>query len=188
LCRCPNTVPIVPRSSRNQTSARPRSTHLCSSFSLPNPPLGYGILAIRMLSPHPPNSQTVPSHPPSQLIGNSRCPIVDTWWQTETGNGMLSPLPAPWFQAKAGSAGVPHFGVVPVILDATSGVELPGRALWATWALGEGPGCAAGGVLLTALGFVAAELLGGTPPVHCVHTPAASSLVSVVPCSARWAI
>ncbi|GLC60387.1 hypothetical protein PLESTB_001606800 [Pleodorina starrii] len=60
-----------------------------------------------------------------EMIGNARCPVVDTWWQTETGMGMLIPLPCPWFDAKPGAAGVPFFGVQPVILDATTGSELP---------------------------------------------------------------
>ncbi|GLI67071.1 hypothetical protein VaNZ11_011266 [Volvox africanus] len=63
-----------------------------------------------------------------EMIGGSRCPVVDTWWQTETGNGMITPLPATWFQAKAGAAGVPFFGVLPVILDPATGKELPGNA------------------------------------------------------------
>ncbi len=51
-------------------------------------------------------------------IGKDRCPIVDTWWQTETGGHMLTPLPgvAP---LKAGSCAFPFFGVDPVILDDT---------------------------------------------------------------------
>jgi acetyl-CoA synthetase len=51
-------------------------------------------------------------------IGRDQCPIVDTWWQTETGGHMLTPLPgvAP---LKAGSCAFPFFGVDPVILDDT---------------------------------------------------------------------
>lgn len=62
--------------------------------------------------------------PGLQVVGSSRCPVVDTWWQTETGNAMLIPLPCKWFQAKAGSAGVPFFGVCPVVLDPTTGNEI----------------------------------------------------------------
>ncbi|KAG2434406.1 hypothetical protein HYH02_012418 [Chlamydomonas schloesseri] len=59
-----------------------------------------------------------------EVVGGSRCPVVDTWWQTETGNAMMSPLPCNWFLAKAGSAGVPFFGVCPVLLDPTTGNEI----------------------------------------------------------------
>lgn len=50
-----------------------------------------------------------------QVVGEGRCPIVDTWWQTETGAVMISPLPDAT-PLKPGSAGVPLFGVVPTIL------------------------------------------------------------------------
>ncbi len=51
-------------------------------------------------------------------VGKERCPIIDTWWQTETGGHMLTPLPgvAP---IKPGSCSFPFFGVDPVILDWT---------------------------------------------------------------------
>jgi len=49
-------------------------------------------------------------------IGRERCPIVDTWWQTETGMIMITTLPAA-MTAKPGSAGLPFFGVVPRIVD-----------------------------------------------------------------------
>ncbi|MBI2336052.1 MAG: acetate--CoA ligase [Deltaproteobacteria bacterium] len=48
-------------------------------------------------------------------IGKKRCPIVDTWWQTETGGILISPLPGV-HTLKAGSAGHPFFGIEPVIL------------------------------------------------------------------------
>jgi len=50
------------------------------------------------------------------LIGEGRCPIVDTWWQTETGGILITPLPAAIPQ-KPGSATLPFFGIQPVILD-----------------------------------------------------------------------
>lgn len=59
-----------------------------------------------------------------QLVGGSRCPIVDTWWQTETGSHMLTPLPGA-IDLKPGSATVPFFGVQPVLLDA-DGNEIEG--------------------------------------------------------------
>ncbi|GEK48629.1 acetate--CoA ligase [Halomonas pacifica] len=51
-----------------------------------------------------------------RVIGNSRCPIVDTWWQTETGGIMIAPLPGA-IDLKPGSATRPFFGVQPVLLD-----------------------------------------------------------------------
>ncbi|MEH6558444.1 MAG: acetate--CoA ligase [Oceanicoccus sp.] len=50
------------------------------------------------------------------VVGESRCPIVDTWWQTETGAHMLTPLPGAT-ALKPGSATLPFFGVEPVLLD-----------------------------------------------------------------------
>ena len=50
------------------------------------------------------------------VVGDSRCPIVDTWWQTETGAIMISPLPGATL-LKPGSASKPFFGVQPVLLD-----------------------------------------------------------------------
>jgi len=51
-----------------------------------------------------------------RVVGDSRCPIVDTWWQTETGGILISPLPGAT-ALKPGSATKPLFGVVPVIVD-----------------------------------------------------------------------
>mmetsp|Transcript_8924 Transcript_8924/g.26779 ORF Transcript_8924/g.26779 Transcript_8924/m.26779 type:complete len:721 (-) Transcript_8924:858-3020(-) len=51
-----------------------------------------------------------------QVVGDGRCPIVDTWWQTETGAHMITPLPGGWDE-KPGSATLPFFGVVPAIVD-----------------------------------------------------------------------
>lgn len=59
-----------------------------------------------------------------RVIGDSRCPIMDTWWQTETGAHMLTPLPGA-IDLKPGSATVPFFGVQPVLLDA-EGKEVVG--------------------------------------------------------------
>jgi acetyl-CoA synthetase len=52
-----------------------------------------------------------------RVVGDGRCPIVDTWWQTETGGILISPLPAAIAQ-KPGSATLPFFGVQPAIVDA----------------------------------------------------------------------
>ncbi len=53
-----------------------------------------------------------------RVVGDGRCPIVDTWWQTETGGIMISPLPGAT-KLKPGSATKPFFGIKPVIVDAT---------------------------------------------------------------------
>lgn len=50
------------------------------------------------------------------IVGDSRCPIVDTWWQTETGGILITPLPGAT-PTKPGSATLPFFGVKPLILD-----------------------------------------------------------------------
>jgi len=59
-------------------------------------------------------------------VGDGRCPIVDTWWQTETGGIMITPLPGAT-DLKPGSATRPFFGVVPVLLD-ENGNEIEGAA------------------------------------------------------------
>ena len=51
-----------------------------------------------------------------QVVGKKRCPIVDTWWQTETGSIMITALPGA-FPLKPGCATLPFFGVAPVLLD-----------------------------------------------------------------------
>src|SRR5690554_5542330 len=52
-----------------------------------------------------------------RVIGGDRCPVVDTWWQTETGGIMITTLPGA-HDGKPGSAGLPFFGVEPAIVDA----------------------------------------------------------------------
>ncbi|HEY8260778.1 MAG TPA: acetate--CoA ligase, partial [Methylosinus sp.] len=61
-----------------------------------------------------------------RVVGEGRCPIVDTWWQTETGGILISPLPGAT-ALKPGSATTPFFGVQPEIVDA-SGNVLEGAA------------------------------------------------------------
>jgi len=60
------------------------------------------------------------------VVGEGRCPIVDTWWQTETGGILISPLPGAT-DLKPGSATRPYFGVQPAIVDG-EGKELDGAA------------------------------------------------------------
>ena len=71
-----------------------------------------------------------------QVVGDTRCPIVDTWWQTETGSILISPLPGAT-DLKPGSATRPFFGVQPVLLD-EQGKEIIGAgagvlAIKASW-------------------------------------------------------
>ena len=70
------------------------------------------------------------------VVGEQRCPIVDTWWQTETGTIMITPLPGAT-DLKPGSATRPFFGVQPVLLD-EQGKEIDGAgagvlAIKASW-------------------------------------------------------
>nr|WP_174507199.1 acetate--CoA ligase [Acinetobacter sp. Marseille-Q1620] len=60
------------------------------------------------------------------VVGESRCPIVDTWWQTETGGILISPLPGAT-PLKPGSATRPFFGIQPALVDA-DGHEIEGAA------------------------------------------------------------
>jgi acetyl-CoA synthetase len=59
----------------------------------------------------------------NDVVGGGRCPIVDTWWQTETGGHLLTPLPGAT-TTKPGSATKPFFGIQPVILEPTTGEEI----------------------------------------------------------------
>ena len=59
----------------------------------------------------------------NDVVGGGRCPIVDTWWQTETGGHMMTPLPGA-HATKPGAAMKPFFGVQPVVLEPTSGEEI----------------------------------------------------------------
>lgn len=61
-----------------------------------------------------------------RVVGDNRCPIVDTWWQTETGGIMITPLPGAT-RLKPGSATQPFFGIIPQIVDA-DGKALDGAA------------------------------------------------------------
>ncbi|WP_020558027.1 acetate--CoA ligase [Thiofilum flexile] len=63
----------------------------------------------------------------NRVVGRDRCPIVDTWWQTETGAHMLTPLPGAT-PLKPGSATNPFFGVQPLLVD-DKGVEVKGNGV-----------------------------------------------------------
>ena len=60
-----------------------------------------------------------------QVVGDGRCPVVDTWWQTETGGHLITPLPGAT-SLKPGSASKPFFGIQPAIVD-ENGAELEGE-------------------------------------------------------------
>ncbi|MEZ6117611.1 MAG: acetate--CoA ligase [Pirellulaceae bacterium] len=64
-----------------------------------------------------------------EKIGGGRCPIVDTWWQTETGGIMMSPLPGA-IPTKPGSCTKPLPGVLPAIVDETGQAVEPGNGGW----------------------------------------------------------
>jgi acetyl-CoA synthetase len=61
-----------------------------------------------------------------RVVGDERCPIVDTWWQTETGGILITPLPGA-IATKPGSATKPFFGIQPIIVD-SDGTVLEGEA------------------------------------------------------------
>ncbi|MFT6733009.1 MAG: acetyl-CoA synthetase [Polaribacter sp.] len=60
-----------------------------------------------------------------KVVGESRCPIVDTWWQTETGGILITPLPGA-HDLKPGAASKPFFGIKPILMD-NDGNELKGE-------------------------------------------------------------
>ncbi len=62
----------------------------------------------------------------NENVGKGKCPIVDTWWQTETGGILITPLPGVIDTPKPGSATKPFFGVQPIVLD-DQGNELEGE-------------------------------------------------------------
>jgi acetyl-CoA synthetase len=62
-----------------------------------------------------------------RVVGERRCPIVDTWWQTETGGAMITPLPGAT-DLKPGSASKPMFGVKPALVDPEKGTLIEGAA------------------------------------------------------------
>ncbi|MDG1531911.1 MAG: acetate--CoA ligase [Paracoccaceae bacterium] len=59
----------------------------------------------------------------NEVVGGGKLPIVDTWWQTETGGHLMTPLPGA-ISTKPGSCTLPFFGVKPIILDPTTGDEI----------------------------------------------------------------
>jgi len=62
----------------------------------------------------------------NDVVGKGNCPIVDTWWQTETGGHLMTPLPGA-HATKPGAAMKPFFGIKPVVLQPTTGAEIEGN-------------------------------------------------------------
>jgi acetyl-CoA synthetase len=62
------------------------------------------------------------------VVGDGRCALVDTWWQTETGGILITPLPGAT-PAKAGSATLPFFGVKPVVVEPSTGQVIEGNGV-----------------------------------------------------------
>ena len=69
-------------------------------------------------------------------IGKGKCPIVDTWWQTETGGILITPLPG-CTPAKPGSATLPFFGIKPTVIEAETGKVIQGNGVTGVLALSE---------------------------------------------------
>ncbi|MEM6488453.1 MAG: acetate--CoA ligase [Pseudomonadota bacterium] len=72
----------------------------------------------------------------NEVIGQGRCPIVDTWWQTETGGHLITPLPGAT-PTKPGSATRPFFGVQPVVLDPQAGTVIEGDGVEGVLAIAD---------------------------------------------------
>jgi len=69
------------------------------------------------------------------VVGGGNCTVVDTWWQTETGGILITPLPGVT-PTKPGSATLPFFGVKPVIVDPATGVPIEGNSVEGALCLG----------------------------------------------------
>ena len=72
----------------------------------------------------------------NEHVGKGRCPIIDTWWQTETGGHMLTPYPGA-IPTKPGSATVPTFGVRPAVLEAETGKPQEGNGVEGVLAIAD---------------------------------------------------
>ena len=72
----------------------------------------------------------------NEVVGQGRCPIVDTWWQTETGGHLMTPLPGA-HATKPGAAMKPFFGIKPVVLEPTTGAEVTGNGVEGVLAIAD---------------------------------------------------
>jgi acetyl-CoA synthetase len=77
-----------------------------------------------------------------KVIGGERCPIVDTWWQTETGGIMISPLPGAT-PTKPGSGTLPFFGILPEVVDKEGNEVPPQQPAASSSSASPGPRCCA---------------------------------------------
>jgi acetyl-CoA synthetase len=73
------------------------------------------------------------------VVGEKRCAVVDTWWQTEAGRILITPLPGAT-PTKAGSATLPFFGIKPVIVDADGNMKEKNDVSGALCLTGSWPG------------------------------------------------
>ncbi|MFN3955812.1 MAG: acetate--CoA ligase [Pararhodobacter sp.] len=106
----------------NQFYTAPTAIRALMAFG-PDPVAKYDLSSLRLLGTvgEPINPEAWNWY--NDHVGKGRCPIVDTWWQTETGGHLITPLPGA-IPAKPGSATKPFFGVKPVILHPESGAEI----------------------------------------------------------------
>ena len=127
-------------------------------------------------------------------VGDKRCPIVDTWWQTETGGILITPIPGAT-PLKPGSATRPFFGVEPVIVDGDGKRSPDGVAARAisAWRAPGRARCARCSAITSALskpisrpskGFTSPVTERGATPTASTGSPAASTMSSMSPATA----
>src|SRR5258706_8094591 len=120
----------------------------------------------------------------SEHVGKNECAVVDTYWQTETGSIIITPLPGA-IPTKPGSATMPFFGIQPAILDPNSGKELEGNGVDGVLAIKSSWPSIARSIwrdhkryleTYMKVRLVYISVNPGDEP-HCSHTPATTSLV-----------
>jgi acetyl-CoA synthetase len=108
-----------------------------------------------------------------EFIGGKRCPIVDTWWQTETGGILITPLPGAT-PTKPGSATLPFFGIVPEVVDDYGRPvprNMPGHGLRMKWKAATLPATAAARTRTAISGLWAALTTSSTSPAIASAPP-----------------
>ncbi|MGY6535079.1 MAG: acetate--CoA ligase [Pararhodobacter sp.] len=113
---------VCARHKVNQFYTAPTAIRALMAFG-PEPVLKHDLSSLRLLGTvgEPINPEAWNWY--NEHVGKGRCPIVDTWWQTETGGHLITPLPGA-IPTKPGSATRPFFGVQPVVLETESGKEV----------------------------------------------------------------
>ncbi|MCC6000033.1 MAG: acetate--CoA ligase [Pararhodobacter sp.] len=113
---------VCARHKVNQFYTAPTAIRALMAFG-PEPVLKHDLASLRLLGTvgEPINPEAWNWY--NEHVGKGRCPIVDTWWQTETGGHLITPLPGA-IPTKPGSATRPFFGVQPVVLETESGKEV----------------------------------------------------------------